>query len=59
MMSSNKLFSLKKQKSPLELLKFYKFAEQLTTYVSINQDCIKSAKAETLIYLIMIERNPV
>ena len=48
MMSSNEFFSLKKQKkSPLELLKFYKFAEQLTTYVSINQDCIKSAKAET------------
>ena len=35
------------KKFPLELLKFYKFAEQLTTYVSINQDCIKSAKAET------------
>ena len=30
MMSSNKIFSLKKQKISPKLLNFYKFAEQLT-----------------------------
>ena len=47
------------RKSPLKLLKFHRFAQQLTTNVSINQDCIKSAKAEPLRYLIMIEPNTV
>ena len=47
------------RKSPLKLLKFHRFAQQLATNVSINQDCIKSAKAEPLRYPIMIEHNPV
>ena len=47
------------RKSPLKLLKFHRFAQQLTTNVSINQDCTKSAKAEPLRYLIMIEHNTV
>ena len=45
------------KKSPLKLLKLHRFAEQLTTNVSINQDCIKSAKAEPFRYLIMIEHD--
>ena len=47
------------RKSPLKLLKFHRFAQQLATNVSINQDCIKSAKAEPLRYLIMIEHDTV
>ena len=47
------------RKSPLKLLKFHRFAQQLATNVSINQDCIKSAKAEPLKYLIMIEHDTV
>ena len=58
MMSSNKLFSLKKQKISPKTTEV-PFAVQLTTNVSINQDCIKSPKAELLRYLIMIEHNPV
>ena len=46
------------RKSPLKLLKFHRFSQQLATNVSINQDCIKSAKAEPLKYLI-IEHNTV
>ena len=47
------------RKSPLKLLKLHRFAQQLATNVSINQDCIKSAKAEPLKYLIMIEHDTV
>ena len=47
------------RKSPIKLLKFHRFAEQLATNVSINQDCIKSAKAEPFKYLIMIEHDTV
>ena len=47
------------RKSPLKLLKFHRFAQQLTTNVSINQDCIKSAKVEPLRYLIKIEHDTV
>ena len=47
MMSSNKLFRLNKKKISrkrpiLKLQKFNKFAEKLTTYVLMRQDCIKT-----------------
>ena len=43
-MSSNKLFRLNKQKISRKhkLQKLIKFAEKLTTYVSMHQDCIKT-----------------
>ena len=44
MMSSNKLFSMKKHEISPKTTEILHFA----TNVSINQDCIKSAKAEPL-----------
>ena len=38
--------------------KFHKFSEQLTTYVSIHQDRIKSVEAELVRHLIAIEHDP-